>query len=71
MIMNKEYTGPEVDIWSMGVILYTMMVGNTPFKESNIQDLSKKILNSQYEIPRFVSDGNNNIQSFHLKNLYF
>jgi len=32
MIIGKQYTGPEVDIWSMGVVLYSMLCGAFPFE---------------------------------------
>ena len=42
VILGHGY-GLAVDWWSMGVILYEMLVGKTPFCGSNVQELFDKI----------------------------
>jgi PAS domain S-box-containing protein len=37
MILGKKYSGPEVDIWSLGVVLYSMITGVFPFE--NVADI--------------------------------
>jgi len=39
MILGKQYIGPEVDIWSSGVVLYVLCSGKFPF--SGISELIK------------------------------
>ncbi|KAJ3417071.1 Ral GTPase-activating protein subunit alpha-2 [Chytridiales sp. JEL 0842] len=55
MILGKQYVGPEVDIWSMGVILYALVAGQLPFRDINTKELYTKITTSTFDIPPFIS----------------
>eukprot|EP01102_Stenamoeba_stenopodia_P011578 TRINITY_DN3574_c0_g1_i1.p1 TRINITY_DN3574_c0_g1~~TRINITY_DN3574_c0_g1_i1.p1 ORF type:complete len:388 (-),score=52.59 TRINITY_DN3574_c0_g1_i1:65-1228(-) len=56
-VFAGRYEGPEIDIWSMGVCLYTMVVGHFPFTASNDAELIRKIKSGRYEqLPFTVSD---------------
>lgn len=43
VIRGGLYTGPEIDVWSAGVILYVMLCGRLPFEDDDVQTLFTKI----------------------------
>ncbi|XP_055300286.1 tribbles homolog 2-like [Sitodiplosis mosellana] len=48
---NTMYSGKAADMWSLGVILYTMVVGRYPFNDSEHASLFAKISRGQFLVP--------------------
>jgi len=50
---SKETRGHsfEVDIWSMGVILYTVLVGKPPYEAKDVKATYQRIIANEYNFP--------------------
>ncbi|XP_029046965.1 maternal embryonic leucine zipper kinase-like [Osmia bicornis bicornis] len=55
LILGRKYLGSEVDIWSMGVLLYALLCGFLPFDDNSIESLYRKILSGKYDEPNWLS----------------
>ena len=55
MVTGKDYNGSSVDIWSSGIVLYTMVCGYLPFEDENQNLLFSKIAKGLFSLPSYLS----------------
>ncbi|EJD36446.1 Pkinase-domain-containing protein [Auricularia subglabra TFB-10046 SS5] len=55
LLNAKPYTGPEVDVWSFGVVLYVLVCGRVPFDDQSMPALHAKIKRGVVEYPPWLS----------------
>lgn len=55
LLKASPYTGPEVDVWSFGVVLYVLVCGKVPFDDENSSVLHEKIKQGKVEYPQHLS----------------
>ncbi|XP_022890998.1 CBL-interacting protein kinase 18-like [Olea europaea var. sylvestris] len=53
VIRQRGYDGSRADIWSCGVILFAMLAGYLPFKDSNLMEMYRKISRAEYKFPNW------------------
>jgi serine/threonine protein kinase len=56
LLNAKPYTGPEVDIWSFGIVLYVLVCGKVPFDDQSMPALHAKIKRGLVEYPAWLSN---------------
>ncbi|KAG1721894.1 Pkinase-domain-containing protein [Suillus lakei] len=55
LLNAKVYIGPEVDVWSFGVVLYVLVCGKVPFDDQSMPALHAKIKRGLVEYPVWLS----------------
>ncbi|EAY00485.1 CAMK family protein kinase [Trichomonas vaginalis G3] len=55
IISNIPYDGKKGDMWSLGVVVFTMATGALPWTETNQTQLLQQIVNADYVVPVTVS----------------
>lgn len=54
-VLGKKGHSYEVDIWSIGCVMYTLLVGKPPFETQSLKDTYQKIKRNEYRIPSYIS----------------
>lgn len=54
-ILTKAGHSYEVDVWSIGCIMYTLLVGKPPFETSSLKETYNRIKQVQYRTPSHLS----------------
>ncbi|XP_073975117.1 serine/threonine-protein kinase polo-like [Rhodnius prolixus] len=55
-ILNKQGHSFEVDVWSIGCIMYTLLCGNPPFETNSLRETCAKIKRCEYFLPPTISE---------------
>jgi serine/threonine protein kinase len=57
LLNARVYTGPEVDVWSFGIVLYVLVCGKVPFDDQSMPALHAKIKRGLVDYPAWLSAG--------------
>ena len=55
MVTGQKYMGDTVDIWSSGIVLYSMVCGYLPFEDDDQTVLFHKIAKGLFTLPGYLS----------------
>jgi len=55
IIINKGYSDYYSDMWSQGIVLYTMLSGTVPYRGSSLQELLESVMSKEIVYPPFIS----------------
>ncbi|XP_067106446.1 serine/threonine-protein kinase PLK2-like [Osmerus mordax] len=54
-VLNKQGHGCESDVWALGCVMYTMLLGKPPFETTNLKETYRCIREARFSIPSSLS----------------
>ncbi|XP_036382602.1 serine/threonine-protein kinase PLK2b [Megalops cyprinoides] len=54
-VLNKQGHGCESDVWALGCVMYTMLLGRPPFETTNLKETYRCIKEARYSLPSTLS----------------
>jgi len=51
IVTRKDYCGKQIDVWALGIILFSLVYGRTPFRAESERDLYRKIAKGAFAFP--------------------
>ncbi|NXL87591.1 PLK5 kinase, partial [Alectura lathami] len=54
-VLDRKGHGLPSDVWALGCVLYTVLVGSPPFEGAQQQELYQRIRAAQYPLPAHLS----------------
>jgi serine/threonine protein kinase len=54
IMLRQEYDGREVDVWSLGVVLYVMLVAKLPWPSNNRVEFQETVVRGEFAVPGYV-----------------
>ncbi|KAL5012114.1 hypothetical protein ScPMuIL_010665 [Solemya velum] len=55
-VASKSAHGLEADVWSLGCMLYTFLVGQPPFVTKAVKSTLNRVISAEYNLPPYLSD---------------
>ncbi|GAB1864829.1 Serine/threonine-protein kinase PLK4 [Camponotus japonicus] len=55
-VATRSSHGPEADVWSLGCMLYTLLVGKPPFDTDAVKSTLTRVVMADYIMPSYLSD---------------
>lgn len=52
VLIGYTESSPKIDVWALGIMLHTLILGYFPFRSSNREDLKRQIIEKEITINR-------------------